>query len=108
MAADPTGEFGAADWAARYEEEHTPWDLGAPHPALAAELEKDLLGRRRCGHDARAFVPGCGRGHDALALAKAGWVVTAMDMVRDLGRELGDGEQLARLLAAKANAAQEF
>ncbi len=32
----------------------------------------------------RVYVPGCGRGHDALALARAGWIVTAVDLVAAL------------------------
>ena len=72
-------------WSRRYEEGHTPWDLGGPHPELRARLEADCLGRRRLGHGVRCLVPGCGRGHDALALARAGWRVTALDLVDVLG-----------------------
>ncbi|KAA3606736.1 MAG: methyltransferase domain-containing protein [Planctomycetota bacterium] len=77
------------DWAARYQEGHTPWDLGGPHPELAARLDRrdpDLI--RSPDTPARALVPGCGRGHDALALAEAGWRVTALDIVPALAPEL--------------------
>ncbi|MFT7668739.1 MAG: SAM-dependent methyltransferase [Planctomycetota bacterium] len=37
---------------------------------------------------ASAYVPGCGRGHDAVALAKAGWQVTAIDVVAELADDL--------------------
>lgn len=71
------------DWRDRYREENTPWDLGGPHPELARRLERGdpRLVPRGGG---RAFVPGCGRGHDALALARAGWEVVAMDAVPEL------------------------
>ncbi len=79
----------AAFWVERYRTAKTPWDLGRPHPALAETLARDKLGLARFGPGARAFVPGCGRGHDALALARAGWRVTAADVVPDLAAELG-------------------
>ena len=50
------------EWQRRYEDGDTPWDKGAPSPALV-----DFL---RAGHiEGRVLVPGCGRGHDARALA---------------------------------------
>jgi SAM-dependent methyltransferase len=50
------------EWQRRYEANDTPWDKGAPSPALLNFL--------RTGHLAgRVLVPGCGRGHDARALA---------------------------------------
>lgn len=51
------------DWDSHYKEAHTPWDKAAPHPYLA-QL------RPRRGKHIRVLVPGCGRGHDAAALAK--------------------------------------
>ncbi len=71
-------------WSQRYAEGHTPWDLGAAHPELAARIrtrEEDLLPPFE---GARALVPGCGRAHDALALAQIGWEVHALDLVADL------------------------
>jgi SAM-dependent methyltransferase len=50
------------EWQRRYEEKDTPWDKGAPSPALADYLR----GHRMAG---RVLVPGCGRGHDARAVA---------------------------------------
>lgn len=67
------------DWAQRYHSGDTPWDLGAAHPELIARLAAGglaPLGERR-----RALVGGAGRGHDGLALARAGWQVTAIDFV---------------------------
>ena len=68
-----TGE----QWSARYASGTTPWDLGRAHPELVERLG-EIRG------PGRALVPGCGRGHDALAIAKAGWTVTALDYAEDL------------------------
>ncbi len=68
-------------WSRRYEDEDTPWDLGRPHPDLVTRMP-ELSGF--VGSDPRAFVPGCGRGHDAEALARAGLDVTAVDVVPGL------------------------
>lgn len=78
-----------ADWAARYAQDDTPWDLGGPHPELARILAAGELAPRP-GHD-RALVPGCGNGHDALALAAAGWRVTALDCVEGVSARLAAG-----------------
>jgi len=72
------------DWQARYRDGTTPWDLGGPHPELV-RLVADAL---RPEPGASAIVPGCGRGHDAVALANAGWRVTAVDLVPELAPEL--------------------
>lgn len=78
MSTPPT----AFDWSARYGERNTPWDLGAAHPELVARLSRGEWLPPRPG--ARALVPGCGYAHDALALARAGWAVTAIDVVGTL------------------------
>lgn len=75
------------DWAARYLSGDTPWDLGGPHPELSARLQDGRLLPPRSG--ATAFVPGAGAGHDALALARRGWVVTAADLVEALAPRVG-------------------
>lgn len=75
----------AADWSERYVAGITPWDLGRPHPELAARLAADPSLGRETTTD--AFVPGCGTGHDARALAQAGWDVTAVDFA-DIDVEL--------------------
>lgn len=67
----------ADDWAARYEAGTTPWDLRRPHPELVRRIP-DL------GPPGIAVVPGAGRGHDAGALAGAGWTVTAIEYVDGL------------------------
>lgn len=66
-----------ADWNLFYAADNTPWDLGRAHPELVARLTDDpTLG---AGTLSDALVPGCGTGHDARALADAGWAVTALD-----------------------------
>lgn len=84
------------DWGERYRIEHTPWDLGRAHPTLEARIASGVLapryaetgskpaGERGDASPPRALVPGCGRAHDALALARAGWRVTAADLVEHL------------------------
>lgn len=49
------------------------WEMGRPHPSLAHVLETapPPLGR--------VAVPGCGRGHDARLLARAGHEVVGVD-----------------------------
>ncbi len=69
------------DWARRYADQSTPWDLRRITPPLAALLESgrlDALGHGAGGHVA---VPGCGRGHDLRAFAGAGYRVTGFDIV---------------------------
>ncbi len=71
----------AADWRIRYVSGSTPWDLGKPHPELLTRIPA-------LGPPGRALVPGAGRGHDARALADAGWEVVAIELVPDLEAEL--------------------
>ncbi len=53
------------DWDAAYQAGDTPWDKGAPSPALVAELEvRPIAGR--------VLVPGCGHGNDFPALLSGG------------------------------------
>lgn len=63
----------AAFWETLYAEGNRPWDLGEPAPALVAWL------KREPAHQGQAIVLGAGRGHDAIALAQAGYDVTAVD-----------------------------
>jgi SAM-dependent methyltransferase len=65
-------------WRDRFDIGDTPWELGAPSRVLfeaCAELEAtgfELSGRR-------VLSPGCGRGSDALELARRGAHVVAVD-----------------------------
>ncbi|MEZ4469768.1 MAG: methyltransferase domain-containing protein [bacterium] len=58
----------------RYQRGDTPWDLGGPSPVVQ-RLARDLL-----TPGMRVLVPGCGRGHDVEALARAGLQVTGLDL----------------------------
>jgi SAM-dependent methyltransferase len=61
----------AASWERCYEANATNWDLGVPAPPLLRGAEALQRGR--------AVVVGCGKGHDAIAIAALGFRVTAVD-----------------------------
>ncbi|HLS57389.1 MAG TPA: methyltransferase domain-containing protein [Zeimonas sp.] len=61
--AGPTLAF----WQQRFESQRTPWDRGTVHPALAPLVASGALPA-----GARVLVPGCGAGHEVLALAASG------------------------------------
>lgn len=68
--AGPTLDF----WQQRFESGQTPWDRGEAHPQLQRWLEQGLLAP---GLD--ILIPGCGRGHELLALGQAGIAATGLD-----------------------------
>lgn len=74
---DGMSVFGPDDWSAHYRSGVTPWDLGEAHPELVERLAS-------LGPAGTAIVPGAGRGHDAGALAAAGWRVTAIDFAPEV------------------------
>ena len=89
--AGPSVDF----WQQRFEANDIPWDRGAVSPQLAPWLADGTLAAGQ-----RVAVPGCGSGHEVLALVQAGCQVTAIDYapaavartaqrLRDAG--LGDG-----------------
>ena len=67
-------------WATRWLEQKTGWNLGQAHPYLAELLERAVLegGLAPAG---RIYVPGCGHGHEAAALAQLGYQTVAVDFV---------------------------
>jgi SAM-dependent methyltransferase len=67
-------ETGRDDWERRWAAGDTPWDLGRA-PAVLDDLLAGLADGPLC-----VLVPGAGAGHDALAWARAGHVVTAVDV----------------------------
>lgn len=83
-----------AFWEAKYHSNETGWDRGAASPALAAWLE----GIKPC----RILVPGCGRGHEVLELARRGFDVTGIDIatqaIEHLQAELNNNGLTARLI----------
>jgi SAM-dependent methyltransferase len=62
------------DWQAQYETGETPWDEGAPHPALVDFIAENgpLSGR--------ILVPGCGGGNDVRALSTRENQVIGLDI----------------------------
>lgn len=75
-------------WRRRYAEGDTPWDRGAPSPALIEWLEGG------CVPGPAVLAPGCGRGHEVVELAARGFRVTGIDFVEeaidDLRRALAE------------------
>lgn len=61
-------------WSSRYREGRTPWDLGDVSTPVRMMVERWFPAQ---GH---VLIPGCGRGHEALFLAKQGYQVTALDL----------------------------
>ena len=77
------------DWEALYQANDTFWDHGEASPGLV-----DYLDANPSLPPGQALVPGCGRGHDARALAKASWSVTGLDLAPSsvpLAKSLADG-----------------
>lgn len=62
------------DWQAHYEAGETPWDEGAPHPALLDFIAESGP------FQGRILTPGCGRGHDVRAVSNAGNRVIGLDI----------------------------
>lgn len=83
-------------WQQRFEQRNTPWDRGAPGPQIEAWVSDGTLAL-----GLRVAVPGCGSGHDVLALAAAGCAVTAIDYAQA-------AITLARARLAAAAAVAEF
>lgn len=62
-------------WASRYAAGDTPWDKAVPAPPLMEGIARGLF-------SGRILVPGCGKGHDANALAQVpGCSVVGLDIV---------------------------
>jgi SAM-dependent methyltransferase len=61
------------DWELQYQNGETPWDKGAPSPALAEALESHRI-------EGSVLVPGCGTGHDVRLLAGHGAEVLGLDV----------------------------
>jgi 2-polyprenyl-3-methyl-5-hydroxy-6-metoxy-1,4-benzoquinol methylase len=69
-------------WQSRWQDGTTGWDLGMAHPSIAELLELSYkLAEVQPGF--RAYVPGCGRGHEGAFLANAGFNVVAADFVEE-------------------------
>lgn len=67
----------ASRWNERYQNGDIPWDVGSVTPALSAWVKEHPVKGKRI------MVPGCGRGHDAHFLSKAGATVVGLDYAAD-------------------------
>lgn len=108
-------------WDELYRDSYSPWDRAGPSPALADLLtqrpdlvppaqERDARGnplRTPTGAVSKrtALVPGCGRGHDVILLARLGYDVwgldsseTAITAARENEREARGGADVLRPL----------
>lgn len=82
------------EWQRRYEQDDTPWDKGAPAPALVEYLKQHAV-------TGRVLVPGCGKGHDVRVLAaQPGCTAVGLDLApaaimeaEKLAANLRDGTQ---------------
>ena len=79
-------------WEQRFARGDTPWDRGAPGPQLQKWIDDGVIAAGQ-----RVLVPGCGAGHDVVALAQARFDVTgvdyaagALDLARAALRRAGD------------------
>jgi len=62
------------DWEQRYQRGETGWDRGGASPMLLRWLEGEAIA------PGRVLIPGCGRGHEVLELARRGFDVVAIDV----------------------------
>lgn len=62
-------------WEARYQAGQTGWDRGQPSDALHRWLDAGMLAPQ-----ATILIPGCGRGHEVVELARRGFTVTGLDI----------------------------
>lgn len=77
-------DLSQSGWQDMYDAGKTGWDRGDANPAMRAWLDEGLL------QPCRILIPGCGRGHEAIAMAKAGFDVTAIDFAASAVDHLKD------------------
>src|SRR6267154_4860873 len=61
------------DWDEKYQRGESPWDKGAPSPAMKQYLERHAV-------RGRALIPGCGRGHEVALAVERGLDATGLDI----------------------------
>ncbi len=93
---EPASASAREEWEGRWRRGETGWDRGGPNPALMRWLEDGAL------EPCRVLIPGCGRGYEAVELARRGFEVTAIDIapsaVHALKRALEDEGLAARVI----------
>ena len=93
-----------AKWDELWKEGFSPWDRGAPNPALIDVLaeRKDLFGSAMFadGKRKKALVPGCGMGYDVLLLSAFGYDAYGLELsdnalkgAREVEEESGGKEE---------------
>src|SRR4051794_24277501 len=102
------------NWEEHYQQKDTPWDKGAPSPALLEFLAKLNSSDAELGGTPlstllplrRVLVPGCGMGHDVRALAGHAGEVVGLDIAQSavaaasaLPRVAGERYECADLFA---------
>lgn len=61
-------------WDEKYKKGETRWDLKGPNPAFL-----EVINNEKIIKPCKILIPGSGKGHDAVAAAKIGFEVTALD-----------------------------
>lgn len=92
-------------WEERWKMGDTPWDKGAPAPPLM-----DLLTEKPEYFKGEVIIPGCGRGHDALAIARAGFPAIGLDIsstALKCAREVDEKKKVRYLVANFLTAMRE-
>lgn len=91
-------DLSSRGWQARYEQGKTGWDRGQPNSILEQWLSSNAL------TPGRVLIPGCGRGHEVIRLAEAGFDVTGIDFapaaVEHLSKELKHRSLQAEIIEA--------
>ena len=79
----PSHNDDRSQWQTLYEQGKTGWDRGEPNPALSTWIEQGIFAA-----GTRTLIPGCGRGHEVVELARRGLQVTALDFAHQPIAEL--------------------
>ncbi|MFQ6605653.1 MAG: methyltransferase domain-containing protein [Fidelibacterota bacterium] len=87
-------ESSPAFWEEKYRVGTTPWDTGQPVPVFQ-RIAREYPPGKLC-------LIGCGRGHDALTFAQAGFSVTGVDFSASALQELEQAAQGKRLTVTTA------
>lgn len=86
---DPKDMSSPEYWEFRYRSGQTGWDLGGPTPVFQNWLAEHP------GNREAVCLPGAGNGYDAVAFARAGYVVTAVEFAPMPARALAQqGDEL--------------